>query len=295
MTKIFPGIFWLSLGGAVLSACIGGLPAKQAENRPEMSRSARAPSAFFGEALPVSPEAEQKMRLNGVWKQNCPVSIKDLARLTLTHWGFDGKPHQGELVVHKKLARDFLDIFERLYAAKFPIEKMRLIEYYEGNDEKSMADNNTSAFNCREITGRSGTFSQHSYGTAIDINPLQNPYLTPKSSALKKIGRKTGISKSAFLKKRGYGGASPVQTFCLKHPGSCIILPAAASPIRNQSITGIIERNGIAVRIFREKGFRWGGDWSNVLDYQHFEIGHLSFVIGHLSFVPCHLQTTNGK
>src|SRR5262249_46954374 len=111
------------------------------------------------------------------WRPGCPVPIKDLAYLKLSYWGFDHKPHQGELIVNKALAQDIVEVFKFLYVKKFPIQQMQLIEKFKGDDEASMTANNTSAFNCRAVTGRPGVYSQHSYGRAIDINPLVNPYI----------------------------------------------------------------------------------------------------------------------
>ena len=112
------------------------------------------------------------------WKEGCPVPIEGLAYLQLSYWGFDDRVHHdGELIVNRDVAEEVLAIFKDLYKHQFPIEKIRLIDDYGGRDDPSMEDNNTSAFNCRPITGASAGFSLHSYGTAIDINPRINPYV----------------------------------------------------------------------------------------------------------------------
>lgn len=130
---------------------------------------------FRGAARPLPPAL--RARMEGVsWRSGCPVALADLALLELTHHDFDGRVRVGELVVEARVADDVLDAFSRIFEAGFPIERMRLIEEYGGSDDRSMADNNSSAFNCRPVTGGGG-FSEHAYGRAIDINPVQNPYV----------------------------------------------------------------------------------------------------------------------
>lgn len=116
------------------------------------------------------------------WRPGCPVPLAGLRYVTLTYQGFDGRAHTGELVVRRDLARAVVSAFRRLYAQRFPIRRMRLVDDYRGNDNASMNANNTSAFNCRAVTGGSA-WSQHSYGGAIDINPVQNPYVTGSNVA----------------------------------------------------------------------------------------------------------------
>jgi hypothetical protein len=116
-------------------------------------------------------------RMRYSWHTGCPVPRSDLRYLRMTYYGFDGLAHQGEMVVHRYYATKVVTVFRRLYANRFPIRRMRLVDDYQGSDPASMAANNTSAFNCRRTT--SGTsWSQHSYGRAIDINPIQNPYVS---------------------------------------------------------------------------------------------------------------------
>ena len=115
------------------------------------------------------------------------VDINSLSYLRLSYIGFDDETHIGEMIVNKMLAEDVISIFKELYIIRYPIEKIRLIDEYDANDEVSMTDNNTSCFCFRVISG-SSTFSNHSTGTAIDINPLYNPYVSsnavlPVSSA----------------------------------------------------------------------------------------------------------------
>ncbi|MCP4756613.1 MAG: M15 family metallopeptidase, partial [Proteobacteria bacterium] len=166
------------------------------------------------------------------WRQGCPLPLHKLAYLRLNYWGYDGKVHRGELIVAKDIAPEVLSIFEELYQKRFPIKRMKLIEHYRGNDDHSMADNNTSAFNCRAVTGRRNVFSNHSYGVAIDINPLVNPYIAGRIVAPKN-GRKYAD--------------------------------------RKRKIKGMIVKGDACYTAFKRRGWIWGGSWISVQDYQHFE------------------------
>lgn len=188
---------------------------------------------FKGQYVPIPPEIVKKMT-NSSWRCGCPVPLKDLSYMKLYFWGFDGKVHEGELVVHKKLAPEILQIFKELYDNRFSIERMRLVDEYDHNDNKSMEANNTSAFNCRYRTGNSNEFSLHSFGTAIDINPLYNPFID---------------------KKRG------------------ILEPKAGAQYvdRNKKIKGMIVKGDACYNAFVKRGWVWGGDWKEQIDYQHFQ------------------------
>ena len=171
-------------------------------------------------------------RLGKSWRAGCPLGPADLRLLTVTHIGFDDKAHRGELIVAAAVAREVVQIFADLYANRFPIEKMRTVEKYDADDDKSMAANNTSAFNCRPITGGT-SWSNHSYGRAIDINTVQNPY----------------VSKSG------------------------VVSPPNGAPYkdRGRKDKGMIHAGDSTVGAFKERGWDWGGDWTTPLDYQHFE------------------------
>jgi hypothetical protein len=186
---------------------------------------------FVGHVRALPAQVVAAMRKHS-WREGCPRAPGDLAYLEVDHFGYDGKVHTGELVVEARLAREVLDIMRELFQARFPIEKMRLIDAYAGSDEASMADNNTSAFNCRPVAGRSRGFSRHSYGRAIDINPLTNPYVKGKLVA-PPAGR-------AFLD-------------------------------RTQGAVGMITRGDACHQAFVRRGWRWGGVWRLSKDYQHFE------------------------
>ncbi len=153
----------------------------------------------------------------------------------MRHTGFDGKPHTGELVVNKRWAEDLVGVFRTLYEARWPIAQMRLVDDYGGDDDASMAANNTSAFNCRTVAG-SSNWSAHAYGNAIDLNPVQNPYLT---------GREARPPVAALLAH--------------VHRG-----PLAEVP------DGTIKADDVVVRAFAAIGWSWGGAWSTDKDFQHF-------------------------
>jgi len=186
---------------------------------------------FRSTVSPLPLEVIDRMRLFS-WTPECPVSLHHLRYLTLTHFGFDGKVHTGELVMHYRVADEVIAIFKDLYEARFPIEKMKLIDEYGGSDHHSMSDNNSSGFCFREAIGKPGIFSKHSFGLAIDINPLYNPY------------RK----KELILPPEG-------EIFLDRS----ILLP------------GMISENDPCHRAFSKRGWIWGGVWEDRQDYHHFE------------------------
>lgn len=180
-------------------------------------------------ALPKDKQQQLKRRMTD---KPFLMDLNDLAYVRLTYWGFDDKTHMGSVIVHRELAQDILDIFAILYQHKFPIESMKLIDVFNDDDEASMAANNTSSYNYRKVTGHPGVYSQHSYGRAIDINPLQNPY----------------VSGGVILPKLA-------RDFSNRHHPS----------------PGKITRNSLIYREFAKRGWDWGGNWYDVQDYQHFE------------------------
>jgi hypothetical protein len=166
------------------------------------------------------------------WRRGCPVAISDLRRVELTHWGFDGVRHSGELIVHKDVARSVAEVFHTLYSARFPIRMMLPVDHFGADDNASMAADNTSAFNCRPITGSTSGFSVHSYGKAIDVDTLENPYVK----------------------------------------GEVVQPPAGKAFVDRADVRpGMIEHGDLVWRAFTSHGFTWGGDWTSLKDYQHFE------------------------
>lgn len=178
------------------------------------------------------PKALQNKMLGKTYKSSCPVLLKDLRLLTLPYWGFDAKTHKGQLIVNKYIATETVTIFEKLYQQKFPIQRMQLMVEFNGNDELAMAQNNTSAFNCRPITGKRKQFSKHAYGLAIDINTRINPYIKGKT--------------------------------ILPHNASQYVS-------RKTPMKGKIINNDFVYQLFISNGWHWGGDWQSLKDYQHFE------------------------
>lgn len=191
--------------------------------------------AFYYTAL----TEEIKERITGIsypdTGEELQISYEDLAYVHVLHYDFQAQVQEGELICNQTIAQDLVDIFRELYDSRYPIEKIRLIDEYGADDEASMADNNTSCFNYRTVPGRT-KLSNHSYGCAIDINPLYNPYVRTRS-------------------------------------GEVLISPdnAAAYADRSVDFPHKIDRNDLCYRIFAEHGFDWGGAWNSSKDYQHFE------------------------
>ena len=190
-----------------------------------------AAAAFHGHTAPIDPATRERM--TGVsWHRGCPVGLSQLRLLTLTHWGFDGRVHRGRLVVNRDAAAPMLATMRRLFILRYPIRQMRLVDAYGADDHRSMAADNTSAFNCRFVAGSGGVWSEHAYGRALDLNPLENPYVTAS----------------------GY------------------VSPPNGAPYadRSRRAQGLIHRGGPVVAAFAAAGWEWGGNWAWPKDYQHF-------------------------
>ena len=200
--------------GAALAVCANALPA----------------SRFQGSIgpLPMALAA----RIEGIsWRPGCPVPLSDLRLVRASHWGFDGRVHTGRIVVHRDVARDVLTVLRRLYAARFPIRRMVPVDAYGASDFRSIEADNTSAFNCRVVDGTS-RWSEHAYGRAIDLNPIENPYVTSRGTTSHRASR-------AYVLRRPY------------RPGMAV-------------------EGGVVVRAFDAVGWGWGGRWSGARDFQHF-------------------------
>jgi hypothetical protein len=166
------------------------------------------------------------------WHPGCPVAPAQLRRLRVTYWGFDGRAHTGALVVNADAVSDLVHVFARLFAARFPIRRMRPIDAYHGRDEPSLEADNTAAFNCRyAVAPGPKRWSAHAFGRAIDVNPVENPYLEG--------GRVHPRRGRAFLD-------------------------------RSRRRPGMAVRGGLLVRAFAGVGWAWGGRWAGSPDYQHF-------------------------
>ena len=170
------------------------------------------------------------------YKEDCVVPRQDLRYVHVLHKNLEGETLEGELICHKIIADDLVSIFRELYDQSYPIEKIRLIDEYDADDEASMTDNNSSCFNYRTMTG-SDKISKHGLGIAIDINTLYNPYV------------------------KGTGA-------------DIIVEPSAGAEYadRESDYPYKIEEGDLCYELFIEHGFEWGGSWNSVKDYQHFEL-----------------------
>lgn len=171
------------------------------------------------------------------FKEDCTIPRSDLRYLLCLHRDINGHAIVGEMVVNKKISSTVLNILHQLYKANYPIERMRLVDYWDADDEKTMRDNNSSSFNFRFIS-HTTTVSKHGKGIAIDINTLYNPYHK------------------------------------ILDDGTEIIEPATGAPYldRSKSFPYKIEKGDLCYKLFTENGFEWGGDWTTRKDYQHFEL-----------------------
>jgi hypothetical protein len=177
------------------------------------------------------PAAMRETMTPTSWRPGCPVSLDDLRLVSLSYIGFDGRAHRGRLIVNRDAATAIVGAFRTLYAARFPIRKMVPVDAYGGDDFRSIEADNTSSFNCRPATG-SSHWSNHAYGRAIDVNPIENPYLSGGST-----------SHHASLPYRN----------------------------RSRVRLGMAVAGGTLVRAFAAQGWGWGGSWSgSVQDTQHF-------------------------
>jgi hypothetical protein len=209
----------------VLAAILGPLGV------PAMAAGQAEAATFHGRAERI--DASTRERMTGVsWHRGCPVGLGQLRLLTLTHWGFDGEVHRGRLVVNRDAAAAMLGAMRVLFHLHYPIRQMRLVDSFGADDHRSMAADNTSAFNCRFVAGSGGVWSEHAYGRALDLNPLENPYVT----------------------ESGY------------------VSPPAGAPYadRSRRAKGLIHRGGPVVDAFAAAGWEWGGNWPWPRDYQHF-------------------------
>lgn len=165
------------------------------------------------------------------WRPGCPVGLEGLRLLTFPYVTFDGDVAMGEMIVAVEVAEQIGDVFRQLFEAEYPIQRIELVDNYGGNDLFSMQANNTSAFNCREVAGKPGVWSNHALGLAVDLNPLMNPYVS----------------------------------------GSFVDPPEGADYLdRDEVRLGMVVAGDPAVQAFIAMGWRWGGNWVGLKDYQHF-------------------------
>ena len=186
----------------------------------------------------VSPLSDSLFaRMQGrSYPEDCTVPRSDLRHVRVLHVDAQGKVHKGELVCNKAIAQDLVEIFRQLYQARYPIEKIRPIDDYEADDELSMRDNNTSSFCYRTVSG-SKKLSKHALGMAVDINTRYNPWV-----------------------RKGKDGRQ-------------LVSPSNGKPYadRRKTYPYKIVKGDLLYRLFIQHGFRWGGNWRTMKDYQHFE------------------------
>jgi hypothetical protein len=191
------------------------------------SAGAQAQPPFRSSISPIDSTFRAQMTS---WHRGCPVQVSDLRLVRVSFWGFDGRSHPGRLIVQRSYTGPVVAALRALYYERFPVRGMRPVEAYGSSDERSMAADNTSAFNCRGVTG-SSSWSEHAYGRAIDVNPLENPEVRA-------------------------GVVSP--------PGGRVFVD------RRKWKKGMIHAGDKTVRAFVAVGWKWGGYWHSLKDYQHF-------------------------
>jgi hypothetical protein len=224
-----------TIAPATSTTATSAIPTTTAAGRP--STTAAAPTTVSSAvASTVPPFAGTALRVTAAdlpssWRPGCPVAPADLRRLELSYWGFDSQAHTGALVVHAEEADAVIGVFRRLYDRRFPIRRMEPIDAYGGSDDASIAADNTAGFNCRTaVASGPPQWSAHAYGRAIDVNPVENPYLLDGQ----------------------------------------VLPPAGAPFIDRSNVRpGMAVRGGELVAAFAAGGWSWGGVWSSP-DYQHF-------------------------
>ena len=189
-----------------------------------------AAAAFSFSSQPIDAELRERMTPTS-YRAGCPVALRDLRYLRISHHDFSGRVRRGELVVHRDAVPAMRAVFGRLYRARFPIRRMRLVDDYGGSDFRSIEADNTSAFNCRRVAG-TRRWSEHAFGRAIDVNPIENPYVDANGTTSHPRSR-------PYLDRRRY------------RPGMAVA-------------------GRVLVRAFDAAGWGWGGRWSPARDFQHF-------------------------
>jgi hypothetical protein len=227
----------------VATAAAAWIPSAAADGRPQplgaavgLVRSDSKPgkARFVGIVTPLPDALAAEMR-GTTWQPGCPVPLENLRLLVLSYWGFDARPHIGPLVVNGGVANDIVWVFRQLWDARFPIRKMKLArEFNPAQTNHDTPADPTAAFNCRPVvtpSGPSDTVSQHAYGLAVDINPIENPFV------------QDGFTRDRY--------ARPYID-------------------RSKDAPGMIHDGDVVVRAFEAIGWGWGGHWHDGQDYMHF-------------------------
>ena len=196
-----------------------------------------ARSRFAGRVTEIPAAVEREMS-GTTWEPGCPVGLEDLRLLRFNYLGLDGEIHRGPMVVHASVARDVLGVFEQLFDAGFPLKHVALAHRWRPNGPINTTRSVTASFNCRPALNPdlspTGTWSEHSYGLAVDVNPLQNPYVAADGS--------------------------------VRRPAAEVYLD------RSRELPGMIHAGDVVVRSFAGIGWEWGGNWSGKKDYMHFSL-----------------------
>lgn len=236
----------------VAAVAAAATAAPRAANRESVAARAETPAAGIasaaacaahGAALPEGfecvplPDSLWHFMQGRSYGAGCPVGRADLRLLRLRHVTPEGAVRAGEMVVNRRIAAATLRVFAALYEARYPVASVRLIDRFDASDRRSMLANNTSAFCHRRVAG-SRVLSRHSYGLAIDLNPLYNPYVKRRAD------------------------------------GSLRVDPPEARPYadRRKRSPMTLTAESLPVKLFKKEGFSWGGDWRSLKDYQHFEM-----------------------
>jgi hypothetical protein len=186
---------------------------------------------FEGRSEPIQGHVKERI-VGSSWHHGCPVGLHDLRLLRVTYWGFDDRAHNGRLVVNARYDDEIIAVVKRLYHLRYPIRRMQLVDRYDADDDRSIRADNTSAFNCRFVAGTT-RWSMHTYGLAIDVNPIENPYVS----------------------------------------GSYFTPPAGEPFLdRSRHAPGMIHEGDKVFEAFAKKaGWEWLGDGpQSIRDYQHF-------------------------
>ena len=229
----------------VLAGCAAASPAPNASTSAPPASPAEESPASGAASIPVphslprwgiAPiQGDIRDRVIGRnWSPGCPVPLRDLRLVTVRYEGFDGRTHAGPLILHERVAEDVLWVFRRLFRHDFPIKRITLARRWHPIRPSDWFDthNITASFSCRPVTNGTG-FSQHAYGWAVDINPMQNPY----------------VNEDGVLRRA-----------------------ARRYVDRSQDLPGMIHPGDVVVRSFARIGWRWGGDWTSLKDYMHFSL-----------------------
>ena len=192
---------------------------------------------FHAASEPLPRPVQTQLKAEGFWRSGCPVGLSELRLVTVSHWGFDGRAHTGQLVVNARAAGPLGRVFGQLYRLHFPIRHMTLADMYGPTRGRPRDGDVTGSFDCRQAvpspcTGGSGTgtWSMHAFGLAVDVNPVENPYV--------------GCGQS-------------------RDP------PARRFFDRSRHRRGMVTRRAIAA--FHAIGWGWGGSWAgSTKDYMHF-------------------------